>query len=1113
MTYQVTDFTGQTATSTLTPVVPPPPVAVNDTSTGNWDTNQTITPLTNDIPGDASAPLVASTLKLCQVDDPATTPTNEAQSPNNCTATTVVVPGEGTYTLNTDGTVTFDPLDTFTGTATTIRYQVADTLGQITTATITVEVSPPPTADPDTSTGPFDTNQTITPLANDEPGDEDAPLVASTLKLCGAGQTVPDCTATTVVVAGEGTYTLNADGTVTFDPLDTFTGTATPITYQVADTLGQVASSTITVTVTPPPPPTALNDTSTGPFDTNQTITPLANDAGGVAGAPLVASTLKLCGSGETAPTCTATTITVANQGTYTLNADGTVTFDPLPTFTGTATPITYQVTDTLGRTVNATITPTVTPPPLPTAANDTSIDSWDTNQTITPLANDAGGAIGAPLVASTLKLCQVDDPATTPTNEAQSPDNCTATTVVVAGEGTYTLNADGTVTFDPLSTFTGTATPITYQVTDTLGRTVNATITPTVLPPPAPTATPETKLVLPGQQVSFTTVIGTDGLATGAGLQTGSTNGPCLVDPVTNTCGTTVTIAGEGTWTIDQITGIATFTADAEITVGTKTAITYRVTDMTGQTATSTLTPIVPTPPSATNDVSSGPYDTDQTIRPLSNDSFDSLTPAQVSSLRLCQVDDPDTEDNESETPNNCTATQVVIEGEGVYTLNADGTVTFNPDANFTGTVRTPVTYQVTDSLGRTVYATITPTVAPPGAPVATPDTEMVLPGSAANFPTITGTGGLATGTGLVTSGTGATCLLLPGTTDCASNNEVTIAGEGTFTLDPSTGIVTYLADASATSGTKTSVDYRVTDLAGQTATSTLTPIVPPPPSATDDVSSDTQDINQLIRLFTNDSFNSLAPADNATLFLCAIDDPETEDTDESEEPNNCTLTSLTVPGEGTYTVNSDGTVTFDPLPNFIGTATPVRYQAQNTIGNYVTALITPTVTPRPVAPAPSTNEESPESAQGWVVDQVTSTSPGVPVMLDPKNLGSPTPGHTFVDSTLRIWNAQSNTWSSSATTADGKWEVMGDQVRFTPRKGFLGVAVVPFSITDTSGIVMGAMLTVDIADGIQVLPATGPRAMSRLAMAIILLVAGAWITRRRRAVGRSDAPTTASV
>ena len=62
------------------------------------------------------------------------------------------------------------------------------------------------------------------------------------------------------------------------------------------------------------------------------------------------------------------------------------------------------------------------------------------------------------------------------------------------------------------------------------------------------------------------------------------------------------------------------------------------------------------------------------------------------------------------------------------------------------------------------------------------------------------------------------------------------------------------------------------------------------------------------------------------------------------------CAETTLTVPGAGTYTVNSDGTVTFDPVPSFHGTATPIRYQAVDKLGRFVNSTITPTVDAPPV-------------------------------------------------------------------------------------------------------------------------------------------------------------------
>jgi hypothetical protein len=76
--------------------------------------------------------------------------------------------------------------------------------------------------------------------------------------------------------------------------------------------------------------------------------------------------------------------LTIAGEGTYTVNSDGTVTFDPLPSFHGTATPIRYQATDELGRFVNSTIAPSVDAPPVVVSVEN-ELPTTGTN-VITPL-------------------------------------------------------------------------------------------------------------------------------------------------------------------------------------------------------------------------------------------------------------------------------------------------------------------------------------------------------------------------------------------------------------------------------------------------------------------------------------------------------------------------------------------------------------------------------------------------------------------------------------------------------------------------------------------------------------------------------------------------------
>jgi CshA-type fibril repeat protein len=397
-------------------------------------------------------------------------------------------------------------------------------------------------------------------------------------------------------------------------------------------------------------------------------------------------------------------------------------------------------------------------------------------------------------------------------------------------------------------------------------------------------------------------------------------------------------------------------------------------------------------------------------------------------------------------QTPNSCDKTSVTVPGEGTYTVNTNGTVTFDPEPTFTGTVTTPVTYQVADTLDRTVHATITPTVSAPAAPTATPDTKLVVPGGTATFTTITGTSGLATGTGLVTSGAGATCIVDPATSTCGTS--VTIPGEGTFSLNQSTNIVSYTALSTATAGTKSAVTYRVTDVLGQTASSTLTPIIPLPPSATDDTSRDEWDVNQTLTPLANDTFLASVPADASTIRLCSVSPVQT--------PNNCDKMSVTVSGEGTYTLGTNGTVTFDPLPTFIGTvATPVRYQVADVLGQTVSATLTPTVVPPPI---PQALLDTGSAMQGRVVklqpwlndsattDAVTTSSTSLrPVSLVP--------------SSIRFCGTQKMATSSavspkpeactltSLTTADGKYTVdtKTGVVTFVHRKGFVGQVTEP--------------------------------------------------------------------
>jgi CshA-type fibril repeat protein len=355
----------------------------------------------------------------------------------------------------------------------------------------------------------------------------------------------------------------------------------------------------------------------------------------------------------------------------------------------------------------------------------------------------------------------------------------------------------------------------------------------------------------------------------------------------------------------------------------------------------------------------------------------------------------------------------------------------------------------------------------------VAAPQTLPVVPGGTVIFSNVNGNNGLASGVGLQAGSTNGPCIIHPTTQVCSTS--VTISGEGTWTIDQSTGIATFVAVAGLREGTHTSVTYRVTDYFGQTATSTLTPIVPTAPRAVNDASTGLVDANQLLQPLKNDTFSSLAPVDGSTLRLCQPS-PVTA----ASSTTTCTLTTVTVPGEGTYTVNANGTVTFDPLPTFSGSATPVTYHVLNSLGQRVEALLNPTV------------------LVAKVVDQQTTTKPSTPVMLSPLSLGSPSIGNTFVASTLRLYDPAAKKWSTKVVTAQGLWELKGTSVKFTPDAGFSGTALLPFRVKDSAGITVRAQLKV-VIKGQPRLPVTGIDTALLLLMALAFIGFGTAATKRQ--------------
>ena len=163
------------------------------------------------------------------------------------------------------------------------------------------------------ATTPPDTAVTINVLGNDTTS-------AGTL-----GAPVID----TPPAASMGTAVVNPDGTITFTPAAGFRGLAT-FTYRVCN--GPIPTpacdtAKVDVTVLPPGTVTAAPDSASTPSATPVSINVRTNDSttAGNLLAPVI----------ENPP--------AANEGTASVNPDGTITFTPAPGFTGVAT-FTYRV-------------------------------------------------------------------------------------------------------------------------------------------------------------------------------------------------------------------------------------------------------------------------------------------------------------------------------------------------------------------------------------------------------------------------------------------------------------------------------------------------------------------------------------------------------------------------------------------------------------------------------------------------------------------------------------------------------------------------------------------------------------------------------------------------
>ena len=867
------DMNGTKASAAYTPTVTPvTPTAEDTTSTGKQGQTQTGKPKFTE--GNSRVPM--------NDDVPATFDDG---------STTKTVDGVGTYTVASDGTVTFVPEKSFTGKAPAVTVVREDKNGTKASATYTPTVTPvTPTATPAESTGPQGLVQTGTVTFTE--GDEVAPIDKDTITLLDEnGQPATSVVAKSPEGKEIGTFTVDKDtGVVTFTPTDkSYSGDVVPVKVQAADTNGTTVETTYTPKITPVVP-TSEDATSTDIQGQTQTGKPTFTE--GNPNVPIDEDTPATFEDGST-------TKTVDGEGTYTVSPDGTVTFVPEKSFTGTASGVTVKRVDKNGTEITAKYTPTVTPV-TPTAALAESTDIQGATQTGKPEFTEGDSRV--------------------PMNDAvPATFDDGSTTKTVDGVGTYTVAADGTVTFVPEKSFVGTAPAVTVVREDKNGTKASATYTPTVTPV-TPTATPAETTGVQG--------------ATQSGKPTfteGNNRVPMNDDvPATFDDGSTSkTVDGVGTYTV-AADGTVTFVPEPSFT-GTAPAVTVVREDKNGTKASATYTPTVnPVTLTPTNKVSEDIQNIPQTETPTFALSDDET--AQITSKKLI---DPATGQPTDETT-------VTVAGEGTYTIDpTTGAVTFTPEKDFVGTatgVKIQAIATITNEDGKTSTitsdASYTPTVVA-AVPTAKPATSKDIQGATqTGTPTFEGATVQVNGQDkAITIKDNSYTLLDKDGNEVATTPAYAEDGTteiGTYSIDPATGQVTFTPTDKSYTGKVTPVKVQAESSNGIKVDTTYTPeIVPVTPTATPAETTDIQGATQTGKPEFTEGDSRVPMNDDVP---ATFDDGST---------------TKTVDGVGTYTVAADGTVTFVPEKSFTGKAPAVTVVREDKNGTKASATYTPTVTP----------------------------------------------------------------------------------------------------------------------------------------------------------------------
>jgi gliding motility-associated-like protein len=608
------------------------------------------------------------------------------------------IPGKGSITMNANGSYTFTPTTGYTGAVPDLDYTLSDGNGGSDVGRLTITVNPvndAPLATDDIVTILQGGTATGNLLTNDADVDAGTTLTITSFSFTINGTTYTNTTGSSLVtMPGIGTIQISANGLYSFVPTGTYTGTVPHINYTLSD--GSLTDTGLLDIFVAPvnASPIANDDTNSTMEDTavsGNVLTDGTDDSDADGNALVVTQYSFTIISGNSSTTYTypaGSTNVIPGAGTIVMNANGTYTFTPFPNYNGAVPAITYTISDGNGGTDTGTLNINVTAMnDSPIAVNDDNkTTSEDTPVTVNVLANDSDIDGNTTLTVTQFTIAGINGSFTT------------SSIANIPGKGTVTVTPTGDLTFTPVTNYNGPVPTITYTVTDGVASNtanVNIAVTPVN---DLPVVSNET-LTTPEN----TAITGFSLLTNDTDIESNTLSiTQITVSGVTYPAGSIVELTGVGTIIVNA-DGTYTFTPNRGY-FGTLPAITYAVSDgnggVTSGTLSITVTP-VNDPPVVVNESVNILEDAVATGNLLTNDS----DPEQANNaLNITQFTIAGISGTFTSTAS--------IPGVGTITINANGTYTFTPTANYNGIVPI-IEYTVSDGQGASTNGNLTIVVA----------------------------------------------------------------------------------------------------------------------------------------------------------------------------------------------------------------------------------------------------------------------------------------------------------------------------------------------------------------------------------------------------------------